>query len=351
MKIGLCTTSINVPCVLKQYAHAFYPWSRGGIDASRQGKIFVAADEQTPNEAWALVEECKGFCTTAGTQHWKHADLIGFRTDSRRNIAVLEALKWGADIVVSVDDDMINLSPDFFRCVERILTEPFFGVCLGRGDSTSWLDVGSLTIPPARQRGLPSNAGPPTTHEFVNDVQIGAMQGIILGTPDTDAATTIVNRPLVHSASDVLKSGFVVDPSTKAVFNSQITAFRRELAPAFAQFYKWQGRNTDIIASVLMRRVMRDRSLYTYFGPPTGYHARAPREPQKDMNAEQWGLNKIGPLQDYLERTNIWDNVQAEATCAQRLRAMYEDMLTFDMFPRENVKCALAWLDDCEKVL
>lgn len=341
MKIALVTTSINVPRVLKTYAGS-------GI-----GYIVVAGDEKTPHG------EARQFCESIAASYlhpdnfdgqWKHARLLGKNTDSLRNIAVLHALSWGADVIVSVDDDMVCLDPFFFERIREIFDEPFSGVCLGRGDSTSWFDAGSLTIPPARQRGLPTNAGPPNTHEFVSDIQVGAMQGIILGVPDTDAATTIVNRPLVHSASDILQSGFVVDPSTKAVFNSQITAFRRELAPAFAQFYKWQGRNTDIIASVLMRRIMRDRNLYTYFGPPMAYHARAPREPQKDMNAEQWGLNKIGSFQNYLDNTNVFPSRPNEPVTGT-LRRLYEDMLTFDMWPRENIECALAWIDDVESVL
>lgn len=338
MKTALVTTTINVPKVLGAYRRA-----------GPHVEIYVAGDQKTPHA------DAHAFCDKIGAhylhpehhQHWKHVSLLGQNTDSLRNVAVLRALQDGAEILISVDDDMIP-GTDFFWNIERVFEEPFSGVCLSQESHNRWFDVGQYTIPPARQRGLPSLAGGDVFHWFVSDVQIGAMQGIILGTPDTDASTTIVNRPLVHTASDILKSGFVVDPQTRCVFNSQITAFRRELAPAFAQFYKWQGRNTDIIASVLMRRIMRDRSLYTYFGPPMGYHARAPREPQKDMNAEQWGLNKIGPLQDYLDNSTALMGV---GTVGGQLCSMYEDMLTFDMFPRENVECALAWLDDAESVL
>lgn len=341
MRIALVTTAINVPKVLAAYRKA-----------GPAVGIFVAGDFKTPTpEAYIFCAEqdIRAFVPEEQNQ-WKHSELIGWNTDSRRNIAVLEALKWGADIIASVDDDMVCLGSDFFWNILRVFEEPWSGVCLGRGDSTSWLDAGSLTMSQARQRGLPPNAGPPDTHEFVHDVQVGAMQGIILGTPDTDAATTIANRPFVHSASDVLKAGFVVDPYTKCVFNSQLTAFRRELAPAFAQFYKWQGRNTDIIASLIMRRIMRDRDLYTYFGPPTGYHARAPRDPQLDMNAEQWGLNKIRPFQDYLENTSAITPAPGWPV-TKILRILYDDMLTFDMFPRECVEAMLVWLDDCESVL
>lgn len=353
IRIGLVSTTVNVPKVLTQYRRLARNHCVG---------FFIAGDLKTDAFAQDYLgalqtgfEKCKGasgtFYLSPTAQKelgYKSSELIGWNTDSRRNIAVLEALKWGADFLISIDDDMIPFDSTFFDQIAHILGNPFSGLQLGA--PSHWFDAGNLTCPRYRQRGLPSFFTPDDQHEFVTDVQIGAMQGIILGTPDTDAATTIAHRGcFVSSASDVLKQGFVTHPQAKCVFNSQITAFRRELAPAFAQFYKWQRRNTDIIASVLMRRIMRERGLYTYFGPPMDYHARAPREPQKDMNSEQWGLNKIGPLQDYLDNTDV---LRDDDICVtHQLRRIYEDMLTFDMFPRENVECALAWISDCESVL
>lgn len=356
VKIALVTTTINVPTVLKQYRGMLprfidYGATPKTVLKNLHVRFFIALDQKSPYGELAKFDSDIVFSwlTLDQQKQWKSSELTGFNTDSRRNFAILEALKWGAEIIVSIDDDMIPLTPTFFEQIEHILGKPFSGVCLGQSNPDTWLDAGQFTIPPARQRGLPPNAGAPDTHQFVSDVQVGAMQGIILGTPDTDAATTIVNRPLVHTASTLLQSGFVADLNTNAVFNSQITAFRRELAPAFAQFYKWQGRNTDIIASIIMRRIMRDRGLYTYYGPPMGYHARVPRDPQKDMAAEQWGLDNIRTLQTYLdEATDLFDTREP---VTEQLRAVYDDLRHSAYWPPKLSDCALAWLDDCESVI
>ena len=333
MKTALITTTINVPKVLALYR-------KFGPDV----RFFVAGDQKTPEDAVNYcthdIPNCH-FIYTSEQDKWKHSKHIGWNTDSRRNIALLEALKWGAEIIVSIDDDMIPMDSDFFERIEMTLTQPYSGLQFGYPGL--WFDAGRFTVPPARQRGLPAEYphGGGNIVTFVEDVQIGAMQGIILGTPDTDAATTVTNNPKVLSATDVLRNGFVVDPKAYSVFDSQITAFRRELAPCFAQFYKWQGRNTDLFASLIMRRVMRDRGLYTYFGPPTGFHARAVRDPFKDLKAEMWGLEHVAEFASWLDTA-------PSKTCLAIYNALAANL---PWWPQELAEATLAWCDDVETVL
>ncbi len=338
MKTALITTSINVPTVLALYRKL-------GPDV----RFFVAIDEKTPEEAANFFAYDLPNVQIHYLKHeYKCSPLLGYSTDSRRNLALLDALEWGAEIILSIDDDMIpDMGDLFFESIKHRMTGLFSGV---QFDAFGWFDAGQYTLPIARQRGLPYFPILHPEYSFANDVQIGAMQGIILGTPDTDASTTVVQHPFVHSATDVLKNGFVVGLDTHAVFNSQITSFRRELAPCFFQFYKTQGRNTDIIASVIMRRIMRDLNLYTYYGPPSGFHARTWRDPFKDMKAEQWGVENIEALAGYLDNTKVWETAQADISVTNRLRGMYDD-IPIALMSVEHKECALAFLDDCEKVL
>lgn len=297
-KIALITTTINVPRVLELYAKL-----------GPEVRFFVAMDEKTPDyKTWKIGAGKFCLCMTPDYQKatWpKSSELTGWNTDSRRNIALLEAVKWGADIIVSIDDDMLPWGFDFFQIIETTLTQKFSGLQVGVCDG-GWVDIGDLTIPAVPQRGLPLVGGyVPHEMSFVVDADIGAMQGIILGVPDTDAASMAAGKNLVHSSTDILRNGLVAHPAANAVFNSQFTAFRRELAPCFAQFYKWQGRNTDIFASLIMRRVMREHNLHTYFGPPFAFHARTPRDPLKDMKAEQWGLEHVVDFARILDQTDL----------------------------------------------
>ncbi len=336
MKTALITTTINVPTVLALYRKL-------GPDV----RFFVAIDEKTPEEAGNFLAYDLPNTQIHYLKHeYKCSPLLGYNTDSRRNLALLDALEWGAEIIVSVDDDMIpEQSSMLFGWIDHVISTPFSG--LAWTQIGGWFDAGQFTVPPARQRGLPYQQPMLPLYGFADNVQIGAMQGVILGIPDTDASTTVVERPFVHSASDVLKNGFVVGLDTRAVFNSQITAFRRELAPCFFQFYKTQGRNTDIIASVIMRRIMRDLKFYTYYGPPTGFHARTWRDPFKDMKAEQWGVENIEAMADYLDTTT---DIQPGRSVIENLRSVYHGA-PVPLFSMEHRECARAFLDDCEKVL
>ena len=61
------------------------------------------------------------------------------------------------------------------------------------------------------------------------------------------------------------------------------------------------------MASLLMRRIMQDQNLYTYFGPPMAFHARTPRPLFKDLKAEMWGLEHIEQWAMYLAMSPLPD--------------------------------------------
>ena len=337
MRVSLISTSIHVPKVLTLYRKL-------GPDVM----MFVSGDNKSPPEA-------REFCDKMQVVHfddvdrqkeldYKCSELISWDNDSRRNIALLEAVKYDAAIIVSIDDDVIPLGLDFFERFEIMLSEPYSGLQMGFPDS--WCDVGKQTFNSASQRGLPLGVATVNDFSFVTDVQIGVMQGIILGTPDTDAGTTMARRPFVHSATDILRNGFVIDPRAKSVFNSQVTAFRRELAPCFAQFYRWQSRNTDIMASLIMRRIMRDRDLYTYFGPPFCFHNRSPRDPRLDLAAESWGVDNVVKFQACLDATILMPGTVTEQT-----RHLYDALAAAGHVPPDMLVAVHAFLDDMESVL
>jgi hypothetical protein len=338
MKTALVTTTINVPRVLALYRK---------LDPDVM--FFVAGDVKTPLQAYefcADIPNCEIYTPDRQRElGYECSELLGWNTDSRRNISVLEAMKWGAEIIVSVDDDMLPYSTDFFNYIKPAFNG---GSGLQLGAPGKWFDAGQFTVPAARQRGLPASKTTQDGATLVSDIQIGAVQGIILGTPDTDAATTIARNPKVLSATDVLRNGFVVDLHAKAVFNSQLTAFRADLAPCFAQFYNCQGRNTDIFASLIMRRVMQEKNLYTYFGPPTGFHARSERDPFKDLAAEMWGLERVERFSNWLDDYVFEPSVES---VVDQVRNIYTDLLLCDWWPPQATAAAMAWCNDCEKVL
>src|ERR1017187_4179499 len=102
MRIALIITTINIPSVLALYRR---------FDPSASVKFFVATDLKTPRAAEQFCENL-GNCAVVAGSSYKCAPIIGNNSIQRRNLALLESLKWGADIIVSIDDDNLPLDPN-----------------------------------------------------------------------------------------------------------------------------------------------------------------------------------------------------------------------------------------------
>lgn len=341
MRTALITTTIHKPEVLSLY-RAHSPASGGQVP---DVMFFVAGDLKTLAEAADFCNEMDNCIYLSpheqGGKYHKSSELLGWNTDSRRNYALLEAMRWKADMIISVDDDMPCVGNPFCWW-GPLFRLNWSGPKLGTPER--WFDHGQYTIPPARARGLPypdPYAQYHSNFRYAVDIQIGMAQGIILGTPDTDACTAIANRPTISGAQELLRQGFVLDPRANAVMNSQFTAFRGELAPAFAQFYFAQQRNTDIFASLLMRRIMRECDLYSYYGPPFGWHDRMPRPLLKDLQAERYGVDHIAEYADYLNRAPLPKDISVVESC--RILAQG--------WNGPELEAAMAFYEDCDAAL
>ena len=96
MRIGLCTTTIHVPHALKLMRKC-----------SADVKFFIALDKKNAEatETFCAQEVSNSYTCFRGIENdlsgWKCSEAIGWNTLARRNIAFLEALKWGADVIYS----------------------------------------------------------------------------------------------------------------------------------------------------------------------------------------------------------------------------------------------------------
>lgn len=341
MKIALVTTTINIPTVLKLYRAL-------GPDVA----FFVAGDEKTPEAAYQMLLDITDHSLAPyDQQKWKCSNLIGWNSDARRNIATLEALKWGADIIVTVDDDNLPLG-EYFDEIEYLFSAPFSGIKVSALDR--WFDQGKLLTPPAKQRGVPFdpiNCSAPWRADPITDARIGVVAGTCLGDPDIDAATRLTTSPEIHHASELLQAGVVANPDSFFVFNSQNTAFLRELAPAMfilpgSGTVDFIGRNSDIFAACIMRRVMRDRGLHCHFGKPMVWQSRNPHNLLKDMRSEQLALERVDEFARLVDRLPV-----SSDAIIPFLRQLYYRLETLPWWSGKASAAGFAWLDDCEQVL
>lgn len=330
MKTALITTTINIPKVLALY-RKFDP----------DVKFYIAGDQKTDHLS------VQGLCETLGNAFylnpeqqnvWETSKYLGWNTITRRNIALLEALRWGADIIVTIDDDNIPLDETYFST----FWEEHSG--FEASGPNNWLDTGQFLIPHIPQRGFPPIKACVPFIDSVVGAKIGVWAGAVLGDSDMDATTRIARHPIAHQASELITNGLSVAHYTYAPFNTQNTAFVRELAPAMLCCRQF-GRFDDIFASLICQRVMREFDLHVRFGPPFVWQQRNPHDLVKDLKAEVWGMENIIDLVTTLEALTDLPPATIPA-----VDSIYYNLI--DMWEMPDMKPLIqAWLQDCQKAM
>ena len=334
MKIALVTTTINVPEVLRLYrAH--------GPEVG----IFVAGDEKTPYLLHLKDEIDFYYYYPDGDDHrWACSKLIGKNCIQRRNIAFLHALKWGADIIVSIDDDNIPLDCLYFNEFKEVLTQRFNG--LVAKERINWFDPGKLLLPHVTQRGIPHDSEPYTEIGFGTNLKVGVAQGLCLGDPDINAYERVSNMPNVTGVCEIARAGIVVDPYTKTAFNTQSTAFVRELVPALLLAPQFK-RHDDIYAALICRRVMYFTGHHVHYGRPFVYQQRNDHDLIKDLENEVWGLSHIDEFAEWLDGIHF----PKETSVLDMVQFIYSEIQSLEWMPPGVRELGRAWVADCATVL
>lgn len=335
MKIALATTTIHVPHALKLLRKC-----------SSDVMFFIAGDRKSPDhEIVDMLADVPNhvYFGADWRNEWKCSKLIGFNTLARRNIAFLEALKWGADVIVSWDDDNIPVATDYFNRFAWALGHPFHGIrLLGL---YNWFDPGRLLAPPTSHRGFPISQKSTIVIGHIETARIGVAAGLVLGDPDIDAVTRITASPDVQQITAIGQVGAVVDLYNWTVFNSQNTAVIRDLIPAWFMMPN-VGRHDDIYASLIVQRVARERNLHVHFGQPFTYQQRNEHDLLADLRAEISGMENVVKLADLLDSIILVGKNTIDDT-----RKIYQTLLHCSFLPEASVRAGLAYIEDCEQVL
>lgn len=336
-KMALITTTVNVPTVLALY-RACDP----------DVHFFITGDRKTPDiDVINFLDDVPNHSYYGADWQSKIgyacSDLIGFNTIGRRNIALLEAVKSKAEIIVTTDDDNIPISRTYFADIEYTMEFPFSG--LRTDPNQKWFDPGTLIYPAVKHRGFPRLGFVESWFDPVVNAKIGVVAGLCLGDPDIDAVTRLELNPIVHQANTIGTAGIVVHPNTRTVFNSQNTAFLRELAPAMF-FMPGCGRYDDIYASLICQRIMKERDLYVHFGKPFVWQQRNEQSLTKNLRDEIDGMEHIEQMAILLDQI-----VLVPDTVVNQCRRIHETLVHAEWLPEIATQAAMAFLDDVEKVL
>lgn len=336
--LALVMPTIHAPTVLKLYRRMELAMP-----------IFVVGDEQTPDE------EVRGLLNGIGSAHYYSAedqrrlgyescDLLNWRHPGRRSIGYLQAIREGADIVVSADDDNFAIDNDYFKTFERLVGGTFDG--LEMGSPGRWVDATWFLDPPVHHRGFPHQLWHPFNAPVARSTagaRIGVAAGLCLGDPDIDAVTRMVKKPTCMGASAVADAGFVVDPSCYSPFNSQNTAFLRELLPVLLMLTPY-GRFDDIWCSYVAERVMREHGYVVHYGRPYVWQQRSEHSLIRDLAVEIEGMEATLRFVSCLEDAPLVGDSILDDTAR-----LYEHMAKSE-FSRV-AELGKAWVRDAGKVL
>lgn len=351
MKVALITTTINVPKVLARYVNIF-------PDHEHELLVIIAGDMKSPHEDI----EKMGSDLSNGRPwlDWRYlrpeiqaefgystSELVGWRSIQRRNVAVLEAIRSGAEITITVDDDNDPVTGDYF---ERMIT-----YLTGHADtveivsSTGWYNAARELMPVVCHRGFPYSHRHEamTVTSTLKPASIAVAAGLWLGDPDIDAMERLVRAPICRGITDQANEGFVLALGTWCPFNSQNTGWRTELAPLM-MCWPGVGRMDDIWASYLARSVLDHLGWSVHYGHPIVYQDRNEHDLLVDLEKEMLGYRYTDALCDALRVVHYGP----ERDLLQCMEIAYQGVCDSDVPISTQTKESFnGWLNDVSKIL
>lgn len=344
-KTAIVTTTIRVPLVLRQYRQEF---------SLSETRFFIAGDKKSPHA------EIRAFCQgleqdLEQATYYSDVDqeslgylcskVIGWNTIQRRNIAILEAIKWGADRIITIDDDNIPM-PGYSFYMRCNLNETF-AVLQVQGKSTRFVNVGDFSQPRFVHRGFPVELRRSSDFEVtgVRNEKIGVMAGLWLGDPDIDAVERIVNAPNVVDFSTILEAGISIASYNFSPFNSQNTLFAREVAPLM-MVLPGIGRYDDIWGSYIAQRIMWETQYRVMYGHPFVYQERNPQNLVNNLEKEIYGMRNTMRFCEDLMSLKF-----KSGTVLGMLQETADYLFLKDYIPEQTRLFLTQWVEDVKGVI
>lgn len=347
----LITTTIHTPQVLRQYRAS-----------DPDVLMIIAGDLQSPHD------DIKALCKELGNAQYLDpftqqglgyacSEVIGFRSIQRRNIALLEALRAGADVVLSVDDDNAPCHGHYFAGLRQSFAAPMGMLGVG---SDGWFNLGDHAAPEYFYRGFPFSLRQRSVIYHDCEIiqakarRVGMVNGLIYGDPDINAIDRYSDggpRVTGYSLGErddypAGLDGIYVNPRTTwTPINSQNTAYVRDLAP-LAFVLPGIGRYDDIWASFVALRIMETTDYHVYFGEPSVVQERNPHHWIIDLEREIYGMKHTEAFCQGLKETRLKDG-ESVLDALDRIRLGPAAAL----LPPQTREFMAAWGDDVARVL
>ena len=300
--------------------------------ASMKGwSLVVVGDKKTP-DPW--------FCDRAEYLSANAQSALAFELSRalpwnhycRKMLGYLLAARRGAGIIVDTDDDNTPKSNWGFPGFDGE-----FEIVTGRGFVNIYRYFTSQHVWP---RGLPlheiTKSEPKSGDSAV--ARIGVWQMLADGDPDVDALYRLaIGRDVWFQE----RAPVVLDSGMWCPFNSQNTAFRKELFPLLYLPSTVSFRFTDILRGWVAQPIMWQYNFRLGFGMATVVQDRNSHDLLRDFESE---------LPMYLMPTETFESLQMAAArgknVRESLRECYEELLRLKIVRKEELETLELWLND-----
>jgi hypothetical protein len=372
-KAAVVLTTIFDPVILGAYFANFERY--GHLD---DVEVTVIPDRKTPASAFDTCSRlaAQGLrinCPDLSEQecYLKRIGLepgfVLYNSDNRRNVGFLMALERQPDFLISIDDDNYCLDDeDYFSAHLDVLNKPQEHAVIG--SETGFVNVCELldfnTSATVYPRGFPYFARHKIDNLRTNKARAEIMinAGLWLRDPDVDAITWLGLDPCVKSFRE---NSIVLDSSSWSPINSQNTALRRELIPAYyfvRMGYPVNGmavdRYGDIFSGYFVLACAKHLGGTARFGTPIADHRRNRHDYLRDASAEWSAILLLEDvlrwlIEARLEGSNCFETYLSLSDALEQAVETFQGPAWNDAsrgFFHQMAYCMRTWVAGCRRV-
>lgn len=296
----------------------------------------VVGDKKTPAN-W----QCKNsfFLSTDDQTKlgYRIGNLLPYNHYSRKMIGYIYAIKSGAEIIAETDDDNLpKINWGFPKFKGNYLTSEedlgFVNIYKSFTNMHIWPRGFPLSLIKSNKSTLQKKQ---LSEKIMN---VGVWQGLADNDPDVDAIYRLTNNQICYFDDH---EPIVLGKGTLSPFNSQNTAFCKELfplmyLPAFVTF-----RFTDILRGLVAQPIMWTKGYYLGFTKATVLHERSPHNYLSDFESEIPCYLMAEKAIDVVSKT-----VNAEYSVAENLYLAYDALFKNGIVTKQEVELVSLWLND-----
>lgn len=297
--------------------------------------VIVVGDKKSPK---TYICENVTFLSADKTYGFNIEKELPFNHYCRKMLGYLYAMKNGADIIVETDDDNIPLDnfdfPSFngnFNCLNSKKT--FVNIYSYFTEQKIW------------PRGLPLNYVKDVKSEDITreNVNVGIWQGLADGDPDVDAIYRLTNNEPCYFNKNA--NPLVLKENVVCPFNTQNTAFKKELFPLLYLPTTVTFRFTDILKGLVAQPLMWNEGYRLGYTTATVLQERNEHDYMKDFVSE---------IPCYIDSERVVSiatkNIQKESSLIDNLWNVYNELAKENIVDKKELDILKEWLVDCRNL-